>query len=111
MSNSVGCALGDQFRAIAPMSGSGPRGTCKGQVAAWLSHGDADTTVSFASGQASRDHWVAANHCASTTTPAGSCVAYDGCDAGYPVVWCQFSGGHQQPRNSAQDIWAFFSQF
>jgi poly(3-hydroxybutyrate) depolymerase len=112
MSNTVGCALGNQFRAIAPMSGSGPRGTgCKGPVAAWLSHGDQDTTVSFASGQASRDHWVAANHCSNTSKPAGSCVTYDGCDPGYPVVWCQFSGGHSQPRNSAADIWAFLSQF
>ena len=34
MSNTVGCALGDDFRAIAPMAGSGPRGNCVGKVAA-----------------------------------------------------------------------------
>lgn len=113
MSNTVGCAMGDVFRAIAPMSGSGPRGRCVGQVAAWLAHGSADTTVSFASGQASRDHWVTTNHCTKETEPADAngCVAYKGCDPGYPVIWCQGTGGHTQPRFAPQATWAFFSQF
>jgi polyhydroxybutyrate depolymerase len=111
MSNTVGCALGDQFRAIAPMSGMGPRGSCVGQVAAWISHGESDGTVSFSSGQGSRDHWVEANHCSSSSTTVGSCVAYEGCDAGYPVHWCQFAGGHTRPSFAPDAIWEFFSQF
>lgn len=113
MSNTVGCVFGDVFRAIAPMAGSGPRSTttCKGQIAVWLSHGTSDTTVSFSSGEASRDHWVEANHCTSTTTAVGSCVAYEGCDAGYPVHWCEFSGGHTRPSFAPDAIWSFFEQF
>ena len=117
MSNTVGCTLGEDFRAIAPMSGMGPStfggASCVGQVAAWISHGNMDTVVAFSSGQASRDYWASANHCATTTMPIGSngCVAYDGCDAGYPVHWCEFDGGHTVPSFAADDIWAFFSQF
>ncbi len=115
MSNTVGCALGDQFRAIAPMAGSGPRAfggaSCTGQVAAWLAHGNSDTVVSFSSGQGSRDHWVSSNGCGATTSPMGDCVAYEGCDAGYPVHWCEYSGGHTQPRFGPDAIWAFFEQF
>lgn len=117
MSNTVGCALGDDFRAIAPMSGSGPfafGGTsCTGQVAAWLSHGNMDDIVKFSSGEGSRDHWVEANHCSSSSMPQGSngCVAYDGCDDGFPVIWCEFDGGHTVPSFASAEIWAFFSQF
>jgi poly(3-hydroxybutyrate) depolymerase len=117
MSNTIGCQLGDIFRAIAPMSGSGPAtyggNKCVGQVAAWLSHGNQDNVVSFTSGQGSRDHWVQTNHCQTTTTPTppANCVAYQGCDAGYPVTWCEFDGGHTVPSFASEGIWNFLSQF
>jgi poly(3-hydroxybutyrate) depolymerase len=117
MSNTVGCQMGDVFRAIAPMSGSGPLAfggaSCKGPVAAWMSHGMSDTTVPFSSGQKSRDHWVMANGCQTTSKPVdpSPCVTYDGCMAGYPVTWCEFAGTHQQPSFGPAAIWKFFSQF
>jgi poly(3-hydroxybutyrate) depolymerase len=117
MSNTVGCQLGDVVRAIAPMSGSGPRAfggaMCVGQVAAWLAHGNMDTVVSFDSGVASRDHWVMANGCGSETMPVApeNCVAYQGCDDGHPVHWCEFDGGHTVPGFASEAIWNFFSQF
>jgi poly(3-hydroxybutyrate) depolymerase len=118
MSNRVGCSLGEDFRAIAPMAGSGPGfgsfgANCVGQVAAWITHGNTDNIVSFSSGQASRDHWAMANGCDDSTTPVGpeACVAYDGCDPGYPVHWCEFDGGHTVPGFAAAAVWAFFSQF
>ena len=117
MSNTVGCALGDDFRAIAPMAGSGPLsfggGTCTGQVAAWITHGNTDNVVSYASGERSRDHWVGVNNCESTSMPVGSngCVAYGGCDDGHPVHWCEFDGGHTVPAFASEEVWAFFSQF
>ena len=54
-----GCQLGDVFRAIAPIAGSGPgfgtrTPTCVGQVAAWLAHGNQDTVVQFTAGTRSR---------------------------------------------------------
>lgn len=117
MSNTVGCAMGDVFRAIAPMSGSGPRAFggagCMGPVAAWISHGNTDRTVSFASGQGSRDHWVTTNGCetASAPTTPSPCVTYNGCDDGFPVTWCEYSGGHTQPSFAPDAIWDFFAQF
>jgi len=118
MSNTVGCALGDDFRAIAPMAGMGPRAfgggsPCTGQVAVWITHGNTDTVVQYSSGEASRDYWAGANNCETTTMPAGDngCVAYDGCDDGHPVVWCEFDGGHTVPTFASEEVWAFFSQF
>jgi polyhydroxybutyrate depolymerase len=118
MSNTLGCQMGDVFRAIAPMSGSGPgyggRGaSCVGDVAVWMSHGDNDTTVPTASGEASRDYWAMANHCQTQTTPVdpSPCVAYSGCDPGRPVTWCEFAGGHTVPPFASKAIWTFFSQF
>jgi polyhydroxybutyrate depolymerase len=117
MSNTIGCELGGVFRAIAPMSGSGPAtfggAQCTGQVAVWMAHGNMDTTVPFAQGQASRDHWVMSNHCTSATMPVdpSRCVTYQGCDAGFPVTWCEFDGAHTIWQPSIQAIWKFFSQF
>ena len=117
MSNTLGCQMGDVFRAITPMSGSGPRTTggtvCIGRPAAWLAHGMADDTVSFASGQASRDHWRTVNHCADAADPVAPvpCVAYQGCDPGYPVHWCEFDGGHTIPSFASGGIWSFLAQF
>jgi polyhydroxybutyrate depolymerase len=118
MSNTVGCQMGDVFRAIAPMAGSGPLafggGGCKGPVAAWIFHGTADNVVQFTGGQRSRDHWVMTNGCTMMTTPGtpSQCVEYQGCKAGYPVVWCENPGaGHTQPSYGGSAIWKFFSQF
>lgn len=118
MSNTLGCAMGDVFRAITPMSGLGPGGfggttTCKGQVAAWLAHGTQDTTIPIEAGMASRDYWVKANHCGATTaaTSPSPCVAYQGCDPGHPVDWCEFDGGHTVVSFEPQGIWTFLGQF
>jgi poly(3-hydroxybutyrate) depolymerase len=118
MSDTLGCQMGDVFRAIAPMSGAGPgyggRGAnCVGQVAVWMSNGDNDTVVPTAQEEASRDFWVNANHCQTTSMPVdpSPCVAYQGCDPGNPVTWCEFMGGHTIPSFAASAIWKFFSQF
>jgi polyhydroxybutyrate depolymerase len=120
MSNTLGCDMGDVFRAIAPIAGAGPgfgtfgEPTCVGQVASLLIHGTADETVTFDMGEASRDHWLEANHCStnsSAVAPTEYCVAYSDCDLGYPVHWCVHSGGHTIPDFSAQAIWDFFAQF
>jgi poly(3-hydroxybutyrate) depolymerase len=117
MSNTLGCSMGGIFRAIAPMSGSGPlqfgTNVCVGQVAAWLSHGTQDPTVSFDAGVGSRETWRTRNHCMTTSTPAtpSPCISYNGCDPGYPVTWCEFDGGHIVPTFASSGIWTFLSQF
>jgi poly(3-hydroxybutyrate) depolymerase len=116
MTNAVGCHRGDVVRAIAAVAGSGPRAaSCRDQVAAWITHGMDDEIVGFASGEASRDHWVAANHCTSTTTPGmpPACQNYEGCDAGYPVIWCPHvdDAGHQHPSFGRAAVREFLNSF
>jgi poly(3-hydroxybutyrate) depolymerase len=116
MTNALGCFKGDVIRAIAVVAGSGPRGSsCQGQVAAWLTHGMDDDSVNFTSGEASRDHWVEANHCTTTTLPGmpSQCLNYQGCDAGYPVIWCPHvdDGGHQHPSFGRAAVREFLASF
>jgi poly(3-hydroxybutyrate) depolymerase len=117
MSNIVGCELGGTFRAIVAMSGGGPKGyamkPCVGQVAVWISHGNTDNNVPFSYGQMSRDYWTKQNHCGTMTMPAmpGSCLEYQGCDADYPVQFCEFAGGHMVPSFAAEAAWKFFERF
>jgi len=117
MTNAVGCLRGDIVRAIAVVAGSGPRGsaTCRGQVAAWLTHGMDDESVDFTSGEASRDHWVAANHCTMETLPGtpAQCQNYQGCDAGHPVIWCPHvnDSGHQHPSFGRAAVREFLASF
>jgi poly(3-hydroxybutyrate) depolymerase len=110
----LGCAEGDVFRAIAPMSGE-VMGTCAGthRIAYWGSHGTSDPTIKIANGRAARDTFRTIDHC-TTQTVAGApsgCVNYQGCDTGYPVSWCEFDGVHEPPPFSGEAIWAFLSQF
>jgi polyhydroxybutyrate depolymerase len=116
MTNAVGCLRGNVVRAIAVVAGSGPRSmTCQGQVAAWLTHGTDDDSVPFASGEASRDYWLGANHCTTmtTTTDPPQCLNYQGCDSGHPVIWCPHTadGGHQHPSFGRAAVRAFLAGF
>lgn len=115
MSFAVGCAMGDVFRAIAPVAGALYSGCQNGDfpIAVWGAHGDDDEIVPITDGRSGRDVFLERNNCGSETTPIepSPCVTYEGCDAGYPVTWCEFSGGHAPPGFSADAIWDFFSQF
>jgi poly(3-hydroxybutyrate) depolymerase len=110
----LGCAEGDVFRAIAPMSGE-VMGTCAGahKVAYWGSHGMSDPTINISNGRAARDTFRTIDHCSSTSVAGtiSGCVNYQGCDTGYPVTWCEFDGVHEPPPFSGEGIWGFFSQF
>jgi poly(3-hydroxybutyrate) depolymerase len=112
-SNNLGCARGNVLRAIAPVAGGGPYVSCDGgPVAAWVMAASNDAIVPSSSGQSSRDHWLRANHCGTTSQPVGpgACVAYQGCDDGHPVRWClEATGGHNWPSYGGAAIWSFFS--
>jgi hypothetical protein len=46
--------------------------------------------------------------------PSGSpsqSVEYGGCNDGYPVVWCEYPGGHTQPSIGPDATWTFFERF
>ena len=125
MSHTVACQMPDVFRAAGIMSGSliGRANSCVNHpIAAWMTHGADDTSASggvdFSAGVTARDRIVALNHCAATTQPTtpDPCVAYDGCDSGYPTVWCpreapRTDTGHVIPSFAPAAIAAFFSQF
>jgi len=117
MSFAIGCEMSDVFRAIAPMSGalySDP--SCKGTgpaIAMWGAHGASDTFVPTADGRSARDKILKQNHCGTETVPIdpSPCVSYQGCDAGYPVTWCEWNGEHAIPNFGSSAIAAFFKQF
>ena len=122
MSDAIGCAMADVFRAIAPMSGGIPNAehpysgcdqVTMHPIAVWMSHGDNDTTVPLADGKAALDIFVKRAQCQPQTMPVtpSPCVSYQGCLPEYPIHWCQFSGGHGVPSFASQAIWAFFDQF
>ncbi len=120
MSNAVACFRGGtgegEVRAIAPIAGGGPFGSCSGApVAAVIIHGTADSVVPFAQGEGSRDTWRARAGCATTSTAIAPspCVAYDGCGAGTAVRWCAHDetafGGHGWPAWASDAAWDLFT--
>ena len=129
MSFTSGCAMGSMMRAIAPMAGNAQVGGCeKGtqSVAVMGFHGDDDMVVGIDGGRDGRDIFVERNQCTDQTMPVAApswcdglndnnkpctCVSYQGCKPGYPVIWCEFNGSHTPAPNSAATIWKFFSQF
>jgi polyhydroxybutyrate depolymerase len=117
MSFAIGCEMSDVFRAIAPMSGAlysdfNCRGTGPA-IAMWGSHGLSDSVVPIADGRSARDRILQQNHCGATTIAVdpSPCVSYQGCDAGYPATWCEFTGDHSIPNFASSGITAFLEQF
>jgi polyhydroxybutyrate depolymerase len=61
-----------------------------------------------------RDAFVTKNGCTDQTQPVdpSPCVAYQGCDEGYPVIWCERVGDpHAIPSFFKTAVAAFFKQF
>jgi polyhydroxybutyrate depolymerase len=116
MSNALGCAMGDVFRAIAPYAGALYSGCASGTapVAVWGTHATNDGVVPIANGRAARDEFLKRNGCGTQTVPTqpNQCVTYQGCKEGYPVTWCEWTGDHQWPQQWApQPVWEFFNSF
>ena len=116
MSDAIGCEMADVFRAIAPNSGafySGCKEANDHPIATLVMHGDNDTVVPLADGQETRDFFLERNGCGTTTTPVdpSPCVTYSGCTEGYPVEYCEFSGGHMPWSSAPNTVWNFFDQF
>jgi polyhydroxybutyrate depolymerase len=115
MSIAVGCARADVFRAIAPQSGATYSQCEEGDspIAFLGFHGNNDAVVPIENGRAARDVFVERNGCQpqAAAVQEGGCLRFEGCTAGAPVTWCEFSGGHMTAPGSEQAIWDFFSQF
>ncbi|MDC0722446.1 alpha/beta hydrolase family esterase [Nannocystis bainbridge] len=126
--NILGCRFGDRLLAIAPVAGYLPeKDGCVDKVAALVIHGIADVHVPFDNGEQARDFWRERDGCGEDTVPtiaevhaaveaepeSHACAAYQGCDPGAPVVWCEHSEGgyddttHGWPLFGGQRIWEF----
>jgi len=94
---------------------------CVGPVAAIIARGVNDGGTPLAQTEAARDSLIMRNGCTTTTMPwdpgeamfdASSCVAYQGCMPGYPVVYCPVPGGHTNGLDiglSSKGFWHLWS--
>jgi len=109
--NMLGCRRGDVLRGIAALSAGPPSGTCVGEVAVWISQGNADPVVTpDAGGRKARDFWLGRNGCSMGSMPVSPepTVEYAGCNAGLPVRYCEYDGEHNLPPYAPKGIWDFF---
>jgi poly(3-hydroxybutyrate) depolymerase len=132
MSETIACQIPDLFRAIGSQAGSlfgGTRNCVAKPIAAWITHGTADTTVPISGDETARDMIIANNGCDTTNTQTielvdtarigdaattnVTCTVYNQCTAGnYPVIWCPVTGeGHAIPSFAGVEIAKFFAQF
>jgi poly(3-hydroxybutyrate) depolymerase len=132
MSETIACQMPDVFRAIGSQAGSlfsGTRNCVAKPIAAWITHGTADTTVQISGDITARDMIIANNGCDTTNTGTidlvdtkriadaattdVTCIVYDQCTAGnYPVIWCPVTGeGHDIPSFAGAEIAKFFARF
>jgi poly(3-hydroxybutyrate) depolymerase len=94
---------------------------CTGPVAAIIARGVNDGGTPLAQTEAARDSLIMRNGCTTTTMPwdpgeaafdASSCLAYQGCMPGYPVVYCPVPGGHTNGLDiglSSKGFWKLWS--
>jgi hypothetical protein len=114
MTNSLGCFRGPAVRAIAPQAGGNlwPASVpCRGQVPVWIAYGLQDPYLDPYE-RPSRDFWLSSNHCGSSAWPVSPepCKAY-ACDRGFPVISCEWAGGHAWAPFGATGVWDFFASF
>ncbi len=119
MSFTAACNMSDVFRAIGSAAGapiSGAKCTSKAPerpVAVWATHGDQDTALPISMAQPMIDAIVRNNGCTTATKAVepSPCVEYQGCQAGYPVVWCVRPGDpHAIPTYFKTAVAKFFQQ-
>jgi poly(3-hydroxybutyrate) depolymerase len=122
----LGCTADSMLRAIMPMagntstSGGCASGTHKVAVMAFIGtddsllsgHRQAVSTFATRDGCATTTQTMSPSWCdglSSSNLPC-TCVSYDGCAEGYPVISCEYKAGHQQAPNPGP-IWDFLAQF
>ena len=118
--NTLDCERGDKLRATGTVSGGtyGDKGKCVGKYARIFVHDQDDTDNAISAGDDKElPRLVTANHCMpkSDTNPVmeapAPCARYQGCDAGYPVIWCQTSreNAARQDALAPGAFWGLFS--
>lgn len=133
MSFAIACARAKVFRAVAVYAGAQLSG-CEGgkdPIAYIGFHSISDPRCGIAGGRALRDRFVQNNGCTPQNPPqpvglTHVITEFQGCDEGYPVVWCEFDGGGHTPAPmdgstndsgggdrtwTKDEVWKFFTQF
>jgi polyhydroxybutyrate depolymerase len=123
----LACTENSMLRAIAPQAGNTTTsGGCENStrsVATMSFIGDDDTLLS--GHRQAVQVFVERNGCSTQTTTVQpswcdglssdyqpcTCVEYQGCSAGYPVIECEYKGGHMFAPDAGAAMWDFFSQF
>jgi polyhydroxybutyrate depolymerase len=123
LTNLLGCVRAGVIRGQGNAAGGLPDvPECAGPIAAMLCHDMQDDQNVFAEGEKARDRILAINGCSTNTEPydwdgdpntESTCVMYQGCMPGYPVVWCpSMNKGHSdQAPVATVGMWHFWSQF
>jgi polyhydroxybutyrate depolymerase len=116
LTNLIGCARGDVLRGQGNASGGPPPlPTCKGPIATIMVHDMNDNDNKYELGIQTRDRIRQLNGCSDQTQPWDpafpGCVAYQGCPAAYPLVFCTTQGkGHTENKPFSTDgFWKFWS--
>ena len=116
MTHRLSCDRGDVLRGVASIAGGRGGNSCVGRVAALMIHDVDDPTVNISTSYAARDLNLTRNACGDATAARepfdpSPCEVWTGCDAGYPVVFCQTSGMNHSRQDglSAPAFWSFLS--
>lgn len=122
LTNLLGCTSSNTLRGTGNAAGGLPKvpEVCAGPIATMLVHDVGDTMNTIEDGIKARDRVKASNGCSDETLPyawdtnpatPSPCVAYQGCKAGFPLVWCPTQGkGHSdQVPLTTVGLWKFWS--
>jgi polyhydroxybutyrate depolymerase len=115
--NTIECVRGGVLRAAGSVAGGAPRrNDCSGMIARVFVHDLDDNDNDISGSETERDRLLDVNGCDTTTEPVPEdpepCARYQGCEPGYPVIWCETAGeGHgRQDGLAAEASWKLFSE-
>lgn len=115
--NTIECVRGGVLRAAGSVAGGAPpRNNCSGMIARVFVHDRDDGDNDISGSETERDRLLEVNGCDSATAPVPEepepCARYQGCEPGYPVIWCETTGeGHgRQDELAAEAAWKLFSE-
>jgi hypothetical protein len=119
----MSCNRADKIRGVGIVAAGLQKNhaACTGPVAGIISRGISDPGTPLDQAEAERDSLIMRNGCTTQTMPwdpgelkfnSSSCVEYQGCMPGYPVVWCPVPGGHSNGKDtgiSTQGFWKLWA--
>jgi polyhydroxybutyrate depolymerase len=115
--NTIECVRGGVLRAAGSVAGGAPRrNDCSGMIARVFVHDLDDNDNDISGSETERDRLLEVNGCDTAAEPVPEdpepCARYQGCEPGYPVIWCETSGeGHgRQDGLAAEASWKLFSE-